>query len=597
MSPGRTTLLACSALLLVYSAVCWSAVSTKGATFDEPYHALAAWLQLHHHDYRLDNEDPPLWMYYASLPNRPSALKADFDSPYWQDMPRVLVHQWFWGVKTLYRTPANDPVALVRRCRLMMLVASVLLGATIARWSFDIGGSACAIIATAAFALDPNFLAHGALMKNDVVFALSFLCLVRALWRGGQSLSSTRIVWLGLLCVFTLSVKFTGLIAISLVPVLLALRALLPSDWPVLGVMLNQRRQRLAAAAAVTLFCVLISIAGVWAVYGFRFRPTPEPGVWLNMTELALDANLNQQLAKNASAARVALQADNGPVIDIILFANRHGLLPQPYLAGFLFTYANSLARQAFLFGQRSVVGWWYYFPAAMLVKTPLSTMLAAAIAAFAIIRRRWWSSWTALCLAVPFLVFLIAAMSSHFNIGIRHILPIYPLGFVAIGFTLSRLWQGRKNLIGVLGVVLAVESLACYPNFIPFFNVAAVGLGGGKLNLLSDSNFDWGQDLPALAAWQRANPDVPLYLSYFGYADPSYFGIRYIPLPGGYHFDPPPKFPQPYEHCVIAISATNLQGELEPAPLREYYARCQKLKLIGVLNETIYLFASGPGW
>jgi hypothetical protein len=149
--------------------------------------------------------------------------------------------------------------------------------------------------------------------------------------------------------------------------------------------------------------------------------------------------------------------------------------------------------------------------------------------------------------------------------------------------------------LIIAMGLLLAVESLSAFPNFIPFFNVAAVSFSGGKLNLLGDSNLDWGQDLPLLAAWQRDHPGVPLYLSYFGYEDPAYYGIRYTPLAGGYHYDPPPKFPGPFEPCVLAISATNLQGVLEPPPLREYYAHCQKLKPIGVLGETIYLFENGP--
>jgi hypothetical protein len=48
-------------------------------------------------------------------------------------------------------------------------------------------------------------------------------------------------------------------------------------------------------------------------------------------------------------------------------------------------------------------------------------------------------------------------------------------------------------------------------------------------------------------------------------------------------------------ERCVLAISATNLQGVLEPPPLRDYYAQCQKLKLIDVLGGTIYLFEYDP--
>jgi hypothetical protein len=590
MSVSGKTFIACASLLMLFAVISWSATSSKGATYDEPYHALSAWLQLHRHDYRMDNEDPPLWLYWASLPNGKSALKADFEAESWKTIPQNVAHQWYWGVVTLYRTPGNDPATLIHRCRMMMLLVSIALGACIARWSWQIAGGLSAVIATFCFALDPNFMAHGALMKNDVVFSLSMLLLSRELWLVGKSLSAWGAARLMLLCVLALSVKFSGVVTIALVPMLLITRALLADDWPVPGHVLRSRFKRGLTAVGLSLCCGIISILGIWAVYGFRFAPTPDPAISLNVDELA------QRATENQIAAGDRASGDTGasPAVHAALFANSHHLLPQAYLAGFLFTYANAQAHPAFAAGEISMVGWWWYFPYAMLVKTPLVTMLAGVATAWIILQHRR-LGWTAICLGMPVAVFLASAMHSHFNIGLRHILPIYPLGFVAIGWGSSRLWRCRRGLVCAMGVLLAIESLSAYPNFIPFFNIAATQLGGGKLNLLGDSNLDWGQDLPLLADWQRANPNIPLYLSYFGYEDPAYYHIRYTPLPGGYHYDPPPKFPQPMERCVLAISATNLQGVLEPPPLRDYYAQCQKLKLIDVLGGTIYLFEYDP--
>jgi hypothetical protein len=618
--PARswTAVTLCAGLLTLFAIVSWSAIDAKGATYDEPYHALSAWLQLRYADFRMDCEDPPLWQYWASLPNAKSALTADFRSSVWTTMPREIANQWYWGVTTLYRTAGNDPEAFIHRCRVMMLLLAIVLGICIARWAWQIGGPVAAVAATVVFAMDPNFIAHSSLMKNDVVFSLSMFLLAGALWQAGKQLTVWRILQIALLCIMTLTVKFSGLVAVMLVPLLLGLRAILPQPWMVFGKQMQSRSSRLAVAGGVVIVVAIISYAGIWAVYGFRFRPTPEPGVWLNMTDLANHAIQNRIIANGGVAS------PPGWVVRSVLFANQHGLLPQPFLAGFLFTYANAEAHPAFAAGQISMVGWWWYFPFAMLVKTPIATMLAAIVAWIVVLRssmffrvdsrpmestipsfgRRLKSAipfWNAICLALPFTAFLASAMQSNFNIGIRHILPIYPFAFVAIGWAVSRIWTTGKRvaqgIVLALAAMLALESLSAYPDFIAFFNVVASNVNGGKISLLGDSNLDWGQDLPLLAAWQRANPKIPLYLSYFGYEDPAFYRIRYLPLPGGYYYDPTPrKMPDLFEPSVLAISATNLQGTLEPDRLRPYYRQWGKLKLRAVLGGTIYLFDNDPG-
>jgi hypothetical protein len=96
-------MIACAAMLLLFTAVSWTATDSKGATYDEPYHALSAWLQLHYSDFRMDNENPPLWQYWASLLNGKSAITADFKSDDWIATPQHLVRQWQWGLTTLSR--------------------------------------------------------------------------------------------------------------------------------------------------------------------------------------------------------------------------------------------------------------------------------------------------------------------------------------------------------------------------------------------------------------------------------------------------------------------------------------------------------------
>ena len=113
-------------------------------------------------------------------------------------------------------------------------------------------------------------------------------------------------------------------------------------------------------------------------------------------------------------------------------------------------------------------------------------------------------------------------------------------------------------------------------------------------LRLLSDSNLDWGQDLPALARWQRDHPDRQLYLCQFALPDPRYYGIHYIAMPGAYALQEDQKAPCGLPR-VYAISAVALQGTYMPPELQPVYDRFRKSKPFEVLDGTIYLYGELP--
>ena len=53
--------------------------------------------------------------------------------------------------------------------------------------------------------------------------------------------------------------------------------------------------------------------------------------------------------------------------------------------------------------------------------------------------------------------------------------------------------------------------------------------------------------------------PIRSLYLCYFGTADPAFYGIQHINLPGGYYLNTRAEMPS--GRSVVAVSATKLQG------------------------------------
>ncbi len=579
-------------MLATYAAVAWSAASTKSPTFDEPYHALSAWVQLHRHDFRIDNEDPPLWQYWASLPNGRHALAADFGSADWRDMAAEPAHQWTWTVRTLFRTPGNDGLAFIARCRAMMLVVAVALGCGVAAWAWRLGGPVAAVVATALFSLDPNLLAHGPLMKNDVASALAWLGLAWGLWDVGCRLTVASIARLAGIGAVALTVKFSGVLAVAVVPVVLGVRAISAEPWPVFGGTVHTRRQRLAVAAVVVAVVGAASVAGIWATYGFRYRSGPAAGDHLDLSVLV------DQAVAYERGVHGEPNAAPGLTVRATTFADRHRLMPQAYLAGFLFTYGQSLVRPAYLLGHVSLTGWRTYFPLAMAFKTPVATLAAVALAGGVAVARYRRVSWTAVALALPAVIYLTAAITSNLNIGVRHVLPVYPLAFVAVGVVASR---GPPRVVASLAVVfglgLAAETAVAYPDLISFFNAPSAAAGRGGFDLLGDSNLDWGQDLPAVVRWQREHPTEPLYLSYFGLTDPHAYGLRYVPLPGGYRYDRDRRrFPDPGRPCWLAVSVTNLQQfDQEDERLRPYYARLAARPPTAVLGGSIYLYRYDP--
>src|SRR5208337_776987 len=100
-------------LLCLFAVTSWFAWRDKSATWDEPLHFMAGWIQVHYHDFRCDPEDPPLWRDYFTLGTDPASLKVKTSGPVWQSMlSDLLAEGWFFR-DTLYHTAGNDADTLI----------------------------------------------------------------------------------------------------------------------------------------------------------------------------------------------------------------------------------------------------------------------------------------------------------------------------------------------------------------------------------------------------------------------------------------------------------------------------------------------------
>lgn len=598
-----------AALVLIFVVVSWAAASQKSATVDEPYHLGSAIYVARHNDFRVDPEDPPLWKYWVMLPHVGRVIQTGrwLDSPDWAGLIGNVRDGWRVSVYTVYRS-GNDWAALFTGSRAMMLVVGAALAVMVSVFTWRIAGAAAAVIATFLFCFDPNFLGHAPLVKNDVAASLCLLWIAYAGWRVGQKITWPRVLMLGIACGVSVATKFSGVVFVLVVPILLAMRAISPVPWPLGGVReLLRPAHRIGFAALVLVVVVGIAYVILWAAYGFRYDPTPTPGVELDTRRCVATIAMNQLTLRNGG---VDVPPDRIPSgyfetyvppasVRALLWCEEKHLVPQAWVTGFLYTYASAQVRQSYLLGEVGQTGWWYYFPLAMLFKTPIVTMLVVVIGGIGFVRAARSSThgldrWTVLAVVAPLVVYGVSALSTRLNIGVRHVMPLYPLLYVMAGVGIAAMspwrWKWGRLAVAAAAAGLSVETLSAFPDYIAYFNAAAGGSRGGY-RLLGDSNLDWGQDLPALVKWQKNHPDEKLYLVYFGQADADAYGLQYTNLPGGHLLAPDPQMPR--EPGVVAISATVLQAiySRPDSDVRTLYAPFRSIKPFEVLGGTIYLY------
>jgi len=643
----------CGALLVFYLAISLISVHGKAVTYDEHVNAVGAYMVRFMGDYRVDVEDGALNKWWSTLNQTRSGLAIDPKDPLlsndkhpgnpnWVGIYKDHDLQFFITLKSLYGTqffgdtaPKTKPAgpAYVNRSRQMFALLSAMGGGLLAWLAYRLAGPVAAVIATLLYCFDPNFIAHGPLVKNDVSLAVCMIGLVAALWAVGQKGTILRVLLLALALAAAVTVKFSGLLFVFMIVVALGVRCFLPGEWTVLRWNLRSILTKFGAASAIVVIIGLFTWGFIWTVYGFKY--SPDGNGQFDFDAFARKHKSNTILAekveefrniaggdpkKLAAVERDAMavvarltpqEIDKHPgtfMMKLLTWIDANHLLPNAWTAGLYFTYASTNMRGGFLMGEYSVLGWWYFFPLSMLFKTPAATILAGVIALGGWLTVRYWlfrgkrwnglSSWTLTCLLVPAGIYLLSALATKLNIGMRHMLPLYPLIFLGIAIAFARLLQWTPRFAGTAAMFLLcglmMECFTAYPNYLAFFNAPSGGSAGG-VRLLSDSNIDWGQDLTLLADWQNKNNTQPLYISYFGLADPSYYDLHVQHLPGSWPFAQATMPPQT-QLAVLAISVTNLQGTYLAPELRAYYAEFwKKLDTREILGGSIYLYDWPP--
>ncbi len=169
-----------------------------------------------------------------------------------------------------------DGAAFLNRSRAMMLLLGMALGVALMAWAWEVAGPVAGAAAGVFFCLDPNFLAHAALMKNDVPMSLVMFAMVYGAYRLGRRVTAWTILAVVLLCAIGPTVKFSGMLLLPMLVLLLVARGLLPDSWKVFGCDVATRGRKLLVALGVIVSGGVATFALIWACYGFRYLPTPD---------------------------------------------------------------------------------------------------------------------------------------------------------------------------------------------------------------------------------------------------------------------------------------------------------------------------------
>ncbi len=567
MTHARNIALTLLAFAIVFIALQVFSYLQKSAVYDEPIHLTAGYSALVRHDYRNGPDNLPLMKMLSALPLlfmpgvNLNAVTLDDPGPPEPSSAK------YWGLAHQFIYVDNDADRLIYAARFMMVLLGVALGVLLFFWLYEWQGFMAAILGLALYTVEPNLLANSSLATTDFgVALLIFGCLYFA-WRVMRNASITNIA--GMTAFFSLAVisKFSALLL-----------------GPMIGgvlIVLTVGYRTMKPAKAFVIAAVLVAAAwlSIWGLYGFRYLPS-DSNAW----------SFHFQDDPFVAARVPAVAA-------IVNWVDRLHLVPNAFIQGFLVNQMGMQERGAFLAGRYSAVGWWYYFPVVFLIKTPIAVIVLFTIGV--ILSFKNWKTWgrdAALFLMLPVALFLGPAMATHINIGVRHILPIYPFVIMlgaAAGNELAKKNVRSRAVLAVLGVIYLLEFGRAYPDTLAFFNQFVGGPDNGARYLV-DSNLDWGQDLKPLKKWMDRNGVDHINLAYFGSADPAYYKINCTLLPGSDAFVPGTTPPLP---GYVAVSATILQGPYFTEAGRQFYKPLREREPVAKVGRSIYVYRVERPW
>ncbi len=475
---ARRFLIVTLLVLFVLQVVLTSRQMSPG--FDEVAILPVGYVFLKTGQWHLVREHPPLIFALSALPLLALDPRLNLNDPSWIQPGSNI---WRSGATFLM---ANDADRLLFWGRLPTLLLAILLGYVIYRWARELYGRSAGLMALLLYAFCPLTIANSGYASYDVGLSCFSTLSLYWLWRFTREGAWHNLMWTSLLLGCALGSKTP---AIVLPPVFVCL--ILMAVWH------GPRRE----APESTARAVAPSLSFPFLAQTIADR------VRLSMGALGL-------IFLMALAVLYTIYLFPG---DPLFYVRALLIAPRLHAPGYLY----------YLMGQFRAEGWWHYFLVAFAIKTPIPTLLLIPLALW--LWRRQGKGWfDDAFLLLPALALIVVVSAFADPMGLRYLLPIYPLLFIFASRTAQLFTRTRAGVVA--GIVLAAwylsTPLRIYPDYLAYFNELVGGPRRG-ITYLDGSNLDWGQNLKRLKRYLDARRPDNVKLLYVGEIQPAYYGIQ----------------------------------------------------------------------
>ena len=477
-----------AALLLLLTFVAVVRLLPTYATFnqtnDEPWRIAAGMEWLDKGAYAYDPQHPPLAQVAVALGPYLSGLRWPSSSityPDWRGVDIILsAHGNYFRNLTLARIGTLP----------FLMLACVVVFLWAHRWF----GAVAAVFALLLFVCLPPVLGHAGLATTDLAAAATVAAGLYAFVRWLEQPDWLRTCLLGVAFGAAVASRFSavaflpacvGVAAVYLAIVNRRLLFVRPLRW---------KRHLFRFALAM-----FVAFVFVWGMYRFSVRPLSP----LQGAHRRIDLWMNDSWLRRAAYRAVEAPLPLLEVYEGVQAVRIH----------------DEAGHDSYLLGEYRKTGWWYYFPIVLAVKTPIGFLLLCAGGLAAAFLKSTAGLWQRHLTAIFPIVILLVCLTSRINIGVRHILPIYPPLAILGGYGAARLVKGASHgwmpAAGLLLVAwVAADSVVAHPDYLAYFNPIA---SAHPENVLCDSDLDWGQDLFRLAGRLRSLGVTRITMKYFG--------------------------------------------------------------------------------
>jgi len=576
----KTTNFIALLLLSIMGLIAFASYQGDSLTMDELSHIPAGYSYVSQQDFRINPEHPPLIKDLAGFPLLFLDVNFPSDDAAWTE---PVNGQWWYGWKLLFNSNNNADL-MIFWARLPMIFILLSLGFILFWWVKKEFDKKTALLVLALFSFSPTLIAHGKLVTTDVGAALGFLIgIIAWIWLlRNPSLKNAFIT--GIAFGFCMLLKFSLVLLIPTVGIMAIVYALL------------HKKNLLYYIGLSVLAGIVGVIFMILPVYLFHVA--------------------NYPVSRQLRDTQDLLSSSPMPLLrDIVVWMSDKPVLRAlgHYFLGLLMaTQRTAFGNTVYFLGMVSGSGWWYYFPVVYFLKTPLAlhilTFLALALALWLGLKKAPWSEqplqrmkncisehFPEFSMALFMMIYWGTSITGNLNIGVRHILPVFPFVYILISRGIIEGVAKIENpaykktvwyLVVALIIWYAFSSLSTFPHYIPYFSKVVGGTDNGYRYVV-DSNYDWGQDLKRLRKWVDENNIQKIKIDYFGGADVSYyFGEK------AERVDARSELQKGY----LAISATHLMGgQGEPVPGYDqptgYYDWLENYQPIGRAGKSIFIY------